>query len=60
MRPRAAATPALPSDRNPRTLAFSAELRRSHPDDLGYVQAVLDLFRREEFFYTLSPPPARR
>jgi len=47
----------LPSDRNPRAGAFSAELRRSHPDDLGYVQAVLDLFHREAFFYTLSPPP---
>jgi transglutaminase-like putative cysteine protease len=47
----------LPSARNPRATAFSAELRRSHPDDLGYVQAVLDLFRREQFFYTLSPPP---
>lgn len=50
----------LPAGLNPRTSAFSAELRRSHPDDLGYVQAVLDLFRREEFFYTLSPPPLGR
>jgi len=47
----------LPPNRNPRTIALSAELRRSHPDDLGFAQAVLDLFRREEFFYTLSPPP---
>ncbi len=47
----------LPSNRNPRSIALSAELRRSHPDDLGLVQAALDLFRREEFFYTLSPPP---
>jgi transglutaminase-like putative cysteine protease len=47
----------LPSDRNPRAAALSVELRRSHPDDLGYVQAVLDLFHREAFFYTLSPPP---
>jgi transglutaminase-like putative cysteine protease len=47
----------LPSSRNPRTLALSTDLRRSHPDDLGLAQAVLDLFHREEFFYTLSPPP---
>jgi transglutaminase-like putative cysteine protease len=47
----------LPSNRNPRTLALAAELRRSHPADLALVQAVLDRFRREEFFYTLSPPP---
>jgi transglutaminase-like putative cysteine protease len=47
----------LPSSRNPRTGALAAELRRSHPDDLGLAQAVLELFHREEFFYTLSPPP---
>ena len=47
----------LPPGRNPRAIALAAELRRSHPDDPGLVQAVLDLFRREEFFYTLSPPP---
>ncbi len=47
----------LPPNRNPRALALAAELRRAHPDDLGLVQAVLDLFHREEFFYTLSPPP---
>ncbi len=48
---------ALPPNRNPRTLAFAADLRRSHPGDGDYVAAVLDLFRREEFFYTLAPPP---
>lgn len=47
----------LPAHENPRTLALSADLRRSHPDDLGYVGAVLELFRREAFFYTLAPPP---
>ena len=47
----------LPSNRNPRAIALSIELRRSHPDDLGFAQAVLDMFHREEFFYTLSPPP---
>jgi transglutaminase-like putative cysteine protease len=48
---------ALPAARNPRTLAFARELRRAHPDDMDYAGAVLDLFRREEFFYTLEPPP---
>ena len=47
----------LPSNRNPRTIALAAELRRSHPDDLELAQAVLERFHREEFFYTLSPPP---
>ena len=47
----------LPSSRNPRAIALAVELRGTHPDDLGFAQAVLDLFHREEFFYTLSPPP---
>jgi hypothetical protein len=47
----------LPPARNPRTLALARELRRAHPDDMDYARAVLDLFRREEFFYTLEPPP---
>jgi transglutaminase-like putative cysteine protease len=47
----------LPSNRNPRAIALAAELRHSHPDDLGFAQAILELFHREEFFYTLSPPP---
>jgi protein-glutamine gamma-glutamyltransferase len=47
----------LPPNRNPRTLAFSAQLRSEHADDMDYVRAILDLFRREQFFYTLEPPP---
>jgi transglutaminase-like putative cysteine protease len=47
----------LPVARNPRTLALAHELRRAHPDDADYARAVLELFRREEFFYTLEPPP---
>jgi protein-glutamine gamma-glutamyltransferase len=47
----------LPDGRNPRTLALAQELRRAHPDDRDYASAVLDMFRREEFFYTLEPPP---
>jgi transglutaminase-like putative cysteine protease len=47
----------LPAARNPRTRELAVELRRAHPDDLGYVSAVLDIFRRQPFFYTLEPPP---
>ena len=47
----------LPAERNPRTQAFALELRGRHPDPLDYVNAVLDLFRRQPFFYTLEPPP---
>ncbi len=47
----------LPAQRNPRTRQLAAELRQAHPDDLGYVNAVLDIFRKQPFFYTLEPPP---
>jgi transglutaminase-like putative cysteine protease len=46
----------LPQGRNPRTLAFAAELRASNPDDRAYVRAVLDVFARQGFTYTLTPP----
>jgi transglutaminase-like putative cysteine protease len=43
-------------DANPRTLAFARELRAQHPDDAGYIRAVLQWFRTESFYYTLTPP----
>jgi len=46
----------LPPDRNPRTLQLSGQLRRAHPDDMDYARAVLAMFRREQFYYTLTPP----
>lgn len=47
----------LPGGINPRTRQLALELRRSHPDDLSFVHAVLDMFHRQQFFYTLEPPP---
>ena len=41
---------------NPRTRAFALELRRTHPDDAGYIAAVLDSFHKESYFYTMAPP----
>ena len=32
------------------------QLRSAHPDDPGYVDAVLAMFHAEAFFYTLTPP----
>ena len=46
----------LPENRNPRALALAHELRAAHRDDTDYVQAVLAMFRTQEFFYTLKPP----
>jgi hypothetical protein len=31
-------------------------LRGEHPDEMQYVRAVLDMFTRQQFYYTLTPP----
>ena len=49
----------LPSDKartNPKTLKFAQELRSAHPADRAYIDAVLDWFHNESFYYTLVPP----
>jgi transglutaminase-like putative cysteine protease len=46
----------LPSDRNPRSIAFARELRERAGSDEAFVAAVLDKFRTEQYFYTLEPP----
>ena len=51
------ALPPASARSNPRTIAFARELRRAHADDAGYIDAVLDRFNKESFFYTLAPPP---
>jgi transglutaminase-like putative cysteine protease len=52
----------LPEGFNPRTLAFAEQLRQSAANaaPAALVAAVLDHFRRNEFFYTLEPPPLGR
>jgi len=46
-----------PATANPRTLALAESLRREHPDQRGFVTSVLEMIHRENFFYTLAPPP---
>ena len=41
---------------NPKTVEFARELRSKHPTTRRYIDAVLDWFHRESFFYTLAPP----
>jgi len=41
---------------NIRTRAFAQELAANHPDPRARIQALLTLFNREQFFYTLNPP----
>ncbi|HUX74942.1 MAG TPA: DUF3488 and transglutaminase-like domain-containing protein [Steroidobacteraceae bacterium] len=51
---------ALPAGSNPRTRNLAEALRRAHPADLSLIEAVLAMFHREAFFYTLTPPPLGR
>ncbi|OGA41217.1 MAG: hypothetical protein A3G24_02035 [Betaproteobacteria bacterium RIFCSPLOWO2_12_FULL_62_13] len=46
----------LPSASNPRTVAFARKLREKFADDGRLMREVLSMFRKENFFYTLSPP----
>jgi transglutaminase-like putative cysteine protease len=44
----------LPQTRNPRTRAWSRELRERYPDDQAFTQAVMQNFAREKFVYSLQ------
>jgi transglutaminase-like putative cysteine protease len=50
----------LPDGRNARTLALAARMRAAATGDRDYIRAVLDKFRAEEFYYTLTPPGLER
>jgi len=43
-------------DSNPRTRALAQQLRAASGSDVAYIEALLNKFRREEFYYTLKPP----
>ena len=46
----------LPPRQNPRTLELAARLRAANPGETAYLAALLDLFRTQPFYYTLTPP----
>jgi len=46
----------LPPGRNPRSVELARQMRAAARNDMDYVGAVLDMFRRQPFFYTLTPP----
>jgi transglutaminase-like putative cysteine protease len=50
----------LPPKRNPRTADLAARMRAQAGSDAAYIRAVLDLFRDQEFYYTLTPPGLAR
>ncbi len=47
----------LPGSSNPRTEALAKSMRKAAGSDTAYINAVLQKFNEEEYFYTLQPPP---
>ncbi len=50
----------LPPERNPQTLAMAREWRERYPDDRELINAILDWFREEPFYYSLETAPLGR
>lgn len=50
----------LPRGRNTRTLELAERMRAAAAGDSDYVRAVLDMFRTQDFYYTLTPPGLER
>ncbi|MFZ6817121.1 transglutaminase TgpA family protein [Undibacterium sp. Ji22W] len=46
----------LPANLNPRTRDFAENIQTQYPHQDAQVNAVLNFFRTENFFYTLEPP----
>ena len=46
----------LPENRNPRSVSLAKQMRARASSDADYIAAVLDLFRKGGFEYTLTPP----
>lgn len=46
----------LPPQGNPRARALARSLRQEHDSDRGFVNAILQRFRNQAYFYTLRPP----
>jgi hypothetical protein len=46
----------LPERRNPRSLELARNMRAASDDDAAFIRAVLQMFRTEEYFYTIEPP----
>jgi transglutaminase-like putative cysteine protease len=50
----------LEPGRNPRTLELAGRMRAAAATDADYLQSVLDVFREQDFYYTLTPPGLAR
>jgi transglutaminase-like putative cysteine protease len=47
----------LPAGSNPRTVALARDMREAAGSDRNFVESVLQMLNRDEFYYTLEPPP---
>jgi transglutaminase-like putative cysteine protease len=50
----------LPVERNPRTRALALSMRAAAASDTAYLEAVLRMYREQDFYYTLAPPLLQR
>lgn len=50
----------LPDGSNPRTQALAIDMRSQAGSDRAYINAVMQMFNREAYFYTLQPPALGR
>ena len=48
---------ALPPSGNPRSRELARQWRQRYPDPQQRIQAAMNYFREQPFFYTLQPPP---
>ena len=46
----------VPPNRNPRSIELARKMRAEVESDAAFVDAVLRMFRVQEYFYTLEPP----
>lgn len=46
----------IPRRNNIRAIQYASDTRASAASDEAYINTVLQMFRQQEFFYTLSPP----
>ena len=47
---------ALPANANPRSRELASQMRKTAGDERAYIAAVLGMFRRQNFYYTTTPP----
>jgi len=46
----------IPSGSNPKLQAQGKKLNLAYPDEIQRAQAILDIIREQDFYYTLTPP----